>query len=906
MECTSIGNCALSSGFLAPLFKQLWKKLPWWVVLLCLIQTNALGQFTLNMPPNQAGLASPTPDGGFWYPHLPGSFSFGYSKYDSNAIFQYGYQYPFQGSGLERYGKVFAITGTSNYYVDIAKIDMATGAMLVKKRIQGPTGGQTYFTPGPAIMIATQDSGLLLVLNPQQCYQIANCDVCQLKLDKNLNYQFFSFGNFSGGSGLPNLFAVENADASITIARNVNSVSNGYTVFLARYNGTTGAITNHLSIYSPGITPFLYGLSSDANQIMLVGDTPTDGWVMSVSTNLGTVNWWNKYAGMNCSYYNRDFTLGPYNTYFGYLGNAVMALTSTGQVKWAKNADGGLRIYPRVPVGSNKIMAVSSPVSPNFRAAIIDTSGAGLCTPVAITPSVTTLVPSYNGANLSSGITNYFSITALPLAQGSPLTSTYTLQCSALCTFNATFSATTNSLTANFSSLPVGASSCEWDFGDGGTSTLQNPSHTYAVHGTYNVCLIATSICMADTVCQQVTLICPPSVAGFGASTNALTTTFTNSSTTTGTASYLWDFGDGNSSTSTSPSHTYSTPGYYNVCLIASGTCGSDTLCTLLNVGCTATVAAFSSSSNLLSAQFTNASTAAGAISYLWDFGDGSSDTSANPLHTYAVSGTYTVCLVANSPCGSDTTCQTVTIVCDPPTISFTALTNTSLTAVFTSTVTGSGNLILTWTFGDGNTSNVANPTYTYAAPGNYLVCLIASGPCGADTVCGSVDVFCPPLVAMWGAAGTFPTILFHDQSAGSPSAWLWDFGDGGTSALQHPSHTYATAGTYNVCLTIQDSCSQDSTCQSVDVLAGIPSAPDLQIEVYPNPSAGVFHVRLVNVPTTATGIQLFTSDGRLLLNQECWAEECLLDIQAYAAGTYWLSLRMGELRVTKPIFLSK
>jgi len=113
------------------------------------------------------------------------------------------------------------------------------------------------------------------------------------------------------------------------------------------------------------------------------------------------------------------------------------------------------------------------------------------------------------------------------------------------------------------------------------------------------------------------------------------------------------------------------------------------------------------------------------------------------------------------------------------------------------------------WTFGDGGTATAQNPSHTYTGAGTYTVTLTATNAAGSDdeTKTNYISVTAPaPPVAAFSAAptsGVYPLdVAFTDGSTGSPASWSWDFGDGGTSSLQNPSHTYTTAGSYTVTLT--------------------------------------------------------------------------------------------------------
>ncbi len=116
------------------------------------------------------------------------------------------------------------------------------------------------------------------------------------------------------------------------------------------------------------------------------------------------------------------------------------------------------------------------------------------------------------------------------------------------------------------------------------------------------------------------------------------------------------------------------------------------------------------------------------------------------------------------------------------------------------------------WDFGDGTTSDLASPAHTYAAAGAYTVSLTVSNTAGSDTstMTDLVTVAAHAPVGAFTAAptrGTGPlTVDFTDTSVNQPASWAWDFGDGTTSTDQNPSHTYTTAGSHAVSLTVTNS----------------------------------------------------------------------------------------------------
>jgi PKD repeat protein len=285
-----------------------------------------------------------------------------------------------------------------------------------------------------------------------------------------------------------------------------------------------------------------------------------------------------------------------------------------------------------------------------------------------------------------------------------------------------------------------------WDYGDG--SLLDNVvdgSNTYATAGTYTVALNDTIFgwttnCADDTV-ATITAV-GAVTANYTSSTAGLVATFTNTSTAGGSATYLWDFGDGNTSTQTDPIHTYAADGTYTVCLITTEGCAADTTCQTVTVGCPVPTPGFSFTTAGSTATFTNSSTAGTGAVYLWDLGDGNTSTQQNPTHTFAADGNYTVCLIVNDICGTDSTCQTVVITtCSDPIALFSFAENPpgSGNIDFTQSSIATGNSTYSWDFGDGSTSTDENPSHTYSSNGSYDVTFIIVDSCGTDTLTGTV-----------------------------------------------------------------------------------------------------------------------------------------------------------------------
>ena len=222
------------------------------------------------------------------------------------------------------------------------------------------------------------------------------------------------------------------------------------------------------------------------------------------------------------------------------------------------------------------------------------------------------------------------------------------------------------------------------------------------------------------------------------------TAEFANNTQGTGNVKYIWNFGDGNTSTSKDATHSYAASGTYNVILTAKSEGGCTDTASMKVV-----VAIPSSSISNTSAtcsnkiiSFSNTSIPA-PLSCTWYFGDGTTSTELNPEKVYTKTGTYTVKLVNvfSSNC-SDSVTKTITIVSGPAP-SFKADDTSRCAAPFTVNFTNatSGNAVqYIWDFGDGDTSHAINATHTYNSQGFYTVTLTAIGPNGCENSIAKED----------------------------------------------------------------------------------------------------------------------------------------------------------------------
>ena len=422
-----------------------------------------------------------------------------------------------------------------------------------------------------------------------------------------------------------------------------------------------------------------------------------------------------------------------------------------------------------------------------------------------------------------------------------------------------------------------------WDFGDGGTDTVQNPSHLYPSAGPFLVTLTATTPYCSGTGTQPVVVEAKPT-AGFTPSSalgcSPVAVTFTN--TSIGAASYAWDFGDGSTSTSPSPTHTFVNVGtidsVFTVTLIASTAFGcSDTALVDITVA-PMVVAQFIDNAvpgcAPLSVDFTNQST--GANSYFWDFDDGTTSTAVNPTHLFTNTtfflDMHDVVLIAYSPAGcTDTAIQQVVVY---PEANFTFATVpdsgcSPLTLTFPSVV---GAVVYDWDFGDGTTGSGPTPTHTYInnTTNNLLVpvTLVAANAFGCtDTTTTIVTVYPNPTAQFLVSDpdGCHPlTASLVNLSTGGDS-YHWDYGDGQSAdtlvaAHDHTWYNYAGPGANNYTITLTAITNQgcvNTTSTSVQVFPLVTAA-------FVADSAGCSPLDpgFMNVSSGASSYQWFFDDG--------------------------------------------
>ncbi|MBL0913426.1 MAG: PKD domain-containing protein, partial [Bacteroidia bacterium] len=428
-----------------------------------------------------------------------------------------------------------------------------------------------------------------------------------------------------------------------------------------------------------------------------------------------------------------------------------------------------------------------------------------------------------------------------------------------------------------------------WDFGDGTTGTGQNPAHTFPGPGAYVVCLevLATTptgeqcrkkVCM-DVIVNCETTPCPCDLAPNFQYNVSEDCVFQFSGVSGGPAClnviYNWDFGDGTTAIGQNPSHVFPGPGVYVVCLevIATTPSGQQChkkICKEIVVTCDGNPCPCDLSPSFqynvipgCSMQFFGASGGPAClnVTYNWDFGDGTTGTGMNPVHTFPGPGAYVVCLevIATTPTGEQcrkkicldviVNCETQPCPCDlAPNFQY----NVSADCVFQFFGVSGGpaclNVTYNWDFGDGTTGSGQNPSHVFPGPGVYVVCLevIATTPTGEQChkkICKDVVVNCGgdpcpcDLKPSFQYNVTADCVFQFFGVSGGPAClnvtYNWDFGDGTTGTGQNPSHIFPGPGVYLVCLEViattptGEQC-REKICKEIFVNCGQPCPCDL------------------------------------------------------------------------------
>ena len=396
-------------------------------------------------------------------------------------------------------------------------------------------------------------------------------------------------------------------------------------------------------------------------------------------------------------------------------------------------------------------------------------------------------------------------------------------------------------LVVEFVNFSQGASSVLWDFGDGTTSTDFNPIHIFPSRGIYDVSLKVTN---NNTGCNheyidQIRISIP--IADFNYLLNSHNSYEDSIVCANAKRSYIdnlsqdcrnyrIDWGDGYVGYNR-VDHLYSNPGIYDVSLMITGFHGCKDTLTINNMYRVADVIADFSVDNIagcdsLIVEFKDLNSVNSDV--IWEFGDGNFSNINDPIHIYSGEGIYDVTLYALSEDGCrDTITKEEYIHFVYPEIDF-AISDTELCAntdVYLFDASNGINLEYLWDFGDGTTSNLKNPVYSYLNSGAFRLSLTITDTFGCSSIDSSYVIMVQEAIASFHTSITSsecPPLIttFTNQSTSNIINYLWDFGDGTTSSQISPSHLYSHSGDYDVQLIVEDNYGCKDTLLSIGLIS--------------------------------------------------------------------------------------
>ncbi len=420
-----------------------------------------------------------------------------------------------------------------------------------------------------------------------------------------------------------------------------------------------------------------------------------------------------------------------------------------------------------------------------------------------------------------------------------------------------------------------------WDFGGLGTSNAQNPTYAFGEIGIFPITLSVSNDWGCNevfTVNNAVEVTFPyPDFEAANYSCTDRAVTFTNRSAGT-LMSYLWDFGDGNTSTETSPSHLYTNEGTYTVCLTVTDKYGCDsTLCKPDYILIANPVAAFVADTTdatcpPLLVNFTNSSIYASIFE--WDFGDnGGSSTLFNPPHIYTEPGSFDVTLIAstNEFCHDTLTLNNYINIGGPiGTFSFDVD-----SACIPATITFIGESLdpytFVWGFGNGvldSTLNVSNDTisYIYNEIGEYVPKLVLIDDANCIRVFESPDtiyleelsidfIATDPIICTGESATTFLN-LTNSSTPINYLEWIFENGAPGSSNNFEPTVNYLNAGLNDVMLIAENGFCRDTLLKPDYIRIG--ESPVADFSMSGNLGCNPYEVSFTDLSTLNSG----TIDG--------------------------------------------
>jgi len=395
-----------------------------------------------------------------------------------------------------------------------------------------------------------------------------------------------------------------------------------------------------------------------------------------------------------------------------------------------------------------------------------------------------------------------------------------------------------------------------WDFGDGTTSTEQNPVHVFATDSAYNISLLVDNGTCSDSVTKNV----PVGDYSFGDDCIAMFSysvldpaglifEFYDESWAGLDTTYdlIWDFGDGFTSSDLYPIHAYQTEGRYVVSLLISTQNCSNSISFSVYAGedvwypndCQSMFYFEQDEQNAYQMQFFDASLFSGNDNFwFWDFGDGNYSYLQNPVHVFSAEGYYDITLEINSD---------------------------SCLSVFTMEL---------MIFEDS----------TYSQ--------------------GLEALFYPEFLDE-------NTVKFHNLSSGNITDLRWDFDDGHYSFDHDPTHDFDEVGIHEIALSVRNDDGANTTIITIDnavkssknilysvsfpggTFSSVQELENTQLSIYPNPVADFLSIELHD--KSDFNIQIFNSLGQILMSDQVNNQKNTINVSALPAGVYFIKIYSGK-----------
>lgn len=346
-----------------------------------------------------------------------------------------------------------------------------------------------------------------------------------------------------------------------------------------------------------------------------------------------------------------------------------------------------------------------------------------------------------------------------------------------------------------------------WDMGDGHTATGAVTWHAYATPGSYTAQLTAANACGTATDAHAINVLYATTTAAIAHEALAGCAPFTASLTSAavGDTAITW-YWAGGTTTDAVFAHTFTVPGSYMVQLQADG-CHTDVATAVVTVHAVPDAMIHVPATPVcVGAPITLHNATTGNTDAWWTLGDGTTSDLASWAHIFAQPGTWSIGLTATDPATGCSSTSAQTMEVPPAPVAVLAVLNDPVCVGdgVQFQQQGQHGVSYAWQFGEGGAGQGSMPTHTYAAPGAYVVSMIATGTGGCmDTASYAITVHGLPESTLTFAPVGNSDLAFQFAAPHGAAAYAWSFGDGGRSALEAPLYHFGEAGEWEVCVEV-------------------------------------------------------------------------------------------------------